>query len=166
MRKNRFLILIALLYPLINLMFFRGFNFETRDVLLMLFVGVGEELFFRGFLLKLFFEKLDEKWIYITSGIFAICHGVNLFHESPVFVVLQIISAFVVGLLYSHITLQFKSVLPCIILHSITNVTYLFTAQSMTPIKTALLIISNVLIVIYLLRFKKHQQERENEILH
>ncbi len=156
MNKNKFLLLPPLLFALINLVFFNSFSVKISEALIMLSVSAAEEIFFRGFLLKAFFKKWAEKGIYIESAIFALCHIVNLSHQSHVYVIIQIISAFVVGTAYSYIALNFKSLLPCVAIHCITNVTSLFSSESMTVLKIILLLFCNVLIVFYLLYFRKN----------
>jgi len=94
------------------------------DVLIMLSISVTEELFFRGYLLSFLREKGNASAIFITSILFALLHGANWFENADwIYVLLQMLSAFVVSICFCKITIRFRSVLPCMAAHFFINIT-------------------------------------------
>ncbi len=137
-RKKRFLYglrfkfkAIELLYflplltlPIINLLTV-SFNFEIFTLVTFLGVAIVEEVFFRNYLLL----ELNAKFSLIISAllsslIFALFHAVNFINGFDLlFVAMQIISSFAVGVYFSAVTVKFKSVSPTILAHFIINLT-------------------------------------------
>ena len=88
----------------------------------MLLVGFLEEIIFRGFLFKSLSETGVKKAFIISSVTFGIGHIVNLFNGAEVLpTILQIISAIVIGFLFTALFYKTKSLWPCIITHGIFN---------------------------------------------
>lgn len=86
-------------------------------------VGISEEIYFRGIILKLLEEKYHiKKAIIISSLVFGIGHIASLLAgESILVVILQILNAIVFGIVASEIVIITKSVIPTIIWHTIFN---------------------------------------------
>ena len=97
----------------------------------MLFVGFLEELIFRGFLFKALCESGIKKAFIISSVTFGIGHIVNLVNGADILpTILQIISAVVIGFLFTLIYYKTKNLWPCIITHSIFNSLSTFGVES------------------------------------
>lgn len=99
-------------------------------ILSMLCVGFIEEIIFRGFLFKALCEENIKQAILISSITFSIGHIVNLLNGAgfvPTF--LQICYATTIGYLFTIIFYKGKSLLPCIITHSIFNSLSIFAVQ-------------------------------------
>ena len=92
-------------------------------VISMLCVGFIEEILFRGFLFKaLYSEKKQKQAILISSLTFGIGHIVNLLNGAELFsTLLQICYAVAIGFLFTIIFYKGKSLIPCILTHSIVN---------------------------------------------
>lgn len=91
-------------------------------VLSMLCVGFLEEVIFRGFLFKAMCKSNVKRAIIISSVTFGIGHIVNLLNGSELFSnLLQVCYAIALGFLFTIIFYKGKSLLPCIITHSIVN---------------------------------------------
>jgi len=128
-----------LLFPLANmgLFFFLSGNtasFANNDVftivkqlVLLIFVAVAEELFFRGLLLRELLFSFQVKPILagtIVSALFGILHLVNSFsYASFLYAIVQSLGAFAVGFDLAAIYYRFKSVVPCILIHASINIT-------------------------------------------
>ena len=117
-----FLPLAAL--PVCNLLA-GGFRFpDAAEVLIMLSASVAEELFFRGYLLSFLRRKGDLFAIPAASILFALFHFVNW--QGPadsVYVLMQVLTGFSVGICYCCIAVRFGSILPCMAAHFLTNIT-------------------------------------------
>ncbi len=101
-------------------------NMSVTDTVLyilsMLFVGFIEEIIFRGFLFKALCNNGIKKAFIISSLTFGIGHIVNLFNGASLLpTVLQIISAVAIGFMFTLIFYKSKSLLPCIVTHSVFN---------------------------------------------
>ena len=128
-----------LLLPLANmgLFFFLSGNtasFANNDVftivkqiVLLMFVAVAEELFFRGLLLRelIFgFQVKPRLSGTIVSAIFGVLHLMNVFsYANLTYAIVQGLCAFAVGFDLAAIYYRFKSVVPCILVHALINIT-------------------------------------------
>lgn len=128
-----------LLFPLANmgLFFFLSGNtasFANIDVftivkqlVLLIFVAVAEELFFRGLLLRELLFSFRVKPILagtIVSAVFGALHLMNVFsYASLTYAIVQGLCAFAVGFDLAAIYYRFKSVVPCILVHALINIT-------------------------------------------
>lgn len=100
-------------------------------ILTMLNVGFIEEIIFRGFLFRLM-EKINLKRAIIVSSItFGIGHIVNLLNGADLIPTLvQICYAIAIGYLFVTIFHKSKSLIPCIITHSLINSLSIFNVQN------------------------------------
>lgn len=91
-------------------------------VLSMLCVGFLEEVIFRGFLFKALCKDHVKQAVVISSLTFGIGHIVNLLNGAEVWsTLLQICYASALGFLFTIIFYRSKSLLPCIVTHSVIN---------------------------------------------
>ena len=118
-------------------------------ILSMFCVGFLEEMIFRGFLFKAMAENGVKSAIIVSSITFGIGHIVNLINGSGAELlpnILQITYAMATGFAFVMIYYKTKSLLPCIITHSVFNGLSAFSNEAvMTPQKQ---IISGLLIAI------------------
>ncbi len=100
-------------------------------ILTMLNVGFIEEIIFRGYLFRMM-EKDNVKVATAVSSItFGIGHIVNIFNGAEFIpTLLQICYATAVGYLFVIIFRKSKSVIPCIIAHSVNNALSIFNADN------------------------------------
>jgi len=125
--------------PLILLMTTNLWNGVTGNVsaaesalyiLSMFCVGFIEEVIFRGLLFKAICKSSVKQAILIASITFGIGHIVNLLNGADVFpTLLQIGYAIAIGFLFTIIFYKGKSLLPCIITHSVFNSLSIFSVQ-------------------------------------
>lgn len=94
-------------------------------------VPVGEELLFRGFLLGALLELFRRRqvgphpaaWaIVISAAAFGIGHLGNLGYVDTAFVVLQVLVAFVFGVVAGHVRVRTGSVVGPVLMHATMNV--------------------------------------------
>jgi membrane protease YdiL (CAAX protease family) len=83
--------------------------------------GIWEEVFFRGIILVLFMRRFPKRRaIFLSTFLFAIVHfnpmNINLMH------VIDVISIFFMGLLFTYIVLKTGSLLPAIVFHYVHDI--------------------------------------------
>jgi membrane protease YdiL (CAAX protease family) len=135
--------------------FFTGLNDKNnipRILLLIVFtiiVGINEELYWRGIILKLFTNNI-VKAIIISSVLFGIGHIVNaLAIENYLYIILQIIFAFIIGLIFAEIVIITKSIIPAIIFHTIHDFVANITNDSVEGIALLILGIQLFVLIVY-----------------
>ena len=103
----------------------------TLEILSMLFVGFLEEIIFRGFLFKAMAKDNQKAAVVVSSLTFGIGHIINLFNGAEIVSNLcQIVGAVGFGFICVMIFIKSKSLLPCIITHSVFNILSVFTAET------------------------------------
>ena len=101
------------------------------EVLSMLFVGFLEEIIFRGFLFKAMAKDNLKVAVFVSSLTFGIGHIINLFSGAEIVsTICQIVGAVGFGFMCVMIFIKSKSLLPCIITHSVFNMLSVFTAET------------------------------------
>ena len=119
----------------------------TFHILTMINVGFIEEIIFRGFLFKMISKQNVKSAIIVSSITFGIGHIVNLFNGADLIpTLIQICYAISLGYLFVIIFCKSKSLIPCIIAHSLINSLSIFNVTS----KMSLYVSSLFLIVIAL----------------
>jgi membrane protease YdiL (CAAX protease family) len=128
--KNAYYLMPFLIIEILPL--FTGFrdndtNINTFTILMLLalhfiVVAIHEEFYFRGIILSLFKENI-KKAIIVSSIMFGMIHISNLIHvffteiifsEFLLSTLLQILYAFIAGIVYAEIVVITKSILPVI----------------------------------------------------
>ena len=100
-------------------------------ILTMLNVGFIEEIIFRGYLFRMMEKDNVKAAVAVSSITFGIGHIVNLFNGAQlVETLLQICYATAVGYLFVVIFRKSKSIVPCIIAHSVNNALSVFNADN------------------------------------
>lgn len=100
-------------------------------------VGISEEIYFRGIILKLLEEKYPpKKSIIISALVFGIGHIASAFAgRSILIIVFQILNALVFGIIAAEIITITKSLIPIIIWHFVFNfVNYITLATGVNEI--------------------------------
>jgi membrane protease YdiL (CAAX protease family) len=111
----------------------------------MINVGFIEEIIFRGFLFKMMEKNNAKMAIIISSVTFGIGHIVNLLNGADfVPTLMQICCAISIGYLFVIIFYKSKSLIPCIITHSLVNSLSIFNVEN----SLSLYISSSFLIVV------------------
>lgn len=126
-------IYMALLMPVANLMVssFKGsvaFPLESGilELFLLILSATGEEIIFRGFLQSVFLKMNLKplKAIVLVNVLFGVAHFVNVYsYGSFDYVILQAFCAFCIGIFLSFLYFCRKSLVLCIITHSLVNIT-------------------------------------------
>ena len=123
---------------------------ETALYILSMFcVGFLEEMIFRGLLFQAMAKNGVGSAIIVSSVTFGIGHIVNLFNGSGAELLpnlLQVVYAIAIGFAFVMIYCRTKSLLPCIIVHSIFNGLSAFANEAaMTPQRE---IVSGILLAV------------------
>lgn len=88
----------------------------------ILVIGLVEEMFFRGFMLRLLLSKGFRVAVFTTSFLFAITHSLQLIGgQSLIDTFFQIIYAFMVGLVLSLLVVHRQSIIIPILFHGLNN---------------------------------------------
>ena len=148
--------------PLIILLtvnLWNGINLDNKTsdiifhILNMFNIGFIEEIIFRGFLFKMMEKDNVRAAIIVSAVTFRIGHIVNLFNGAELIpTILQICYAISIGYLFVIIFYKSKSLIPCIITHSIFNALSIFNIESSTYmyVSSIFLIVVPILYAIYI----------------
>lgn len=92
--------------------------------LLISFPSIFEEVVFRGIVLTVFLGKYSERKAIVFSSLgFGLMHLLNLTNGlEPVWVMGQVVWAFILGLFYGYLFVRTRSLLPLMIFHYLGNV--------------------------------------------
>ncbi len=102
-------------------------------VITMINVGFIEEIIFRGFLFKMMEKENVKRAIVVSAITFGIGHIVNLLNGADIIpTLLQICYATSIGFLFVMIFYKSKSLVPCIITHSLINSLSIFGSENRT----------------------------------
>lgn len=100
-------------------------------ILTMLNVGFIEEIIFRGFLFKMMAKDNIKSAIIVSAITFGIGHIVNLLNGADLIpTLIQICYAMSIGYLFVIIFYKSKSLIPCIITHSLVNSLSIFNIDN------------------------------------
>ena len=122
-------------------------------ILNMINIGFIEEIIFRGFLFKMMAKDNIKSAISVSSITFGIGHIINLFNGAELIpTLMQICYAISIGYLFVTIFYKSKSLIPCIITHSLTNSLSIFNIKNSSTlyISSIFLIIVPVIYAIYI----------------
>lgn len=146
---RRFMYFIPLIF-IVSVNLWSGININNSKseiichVLTMINVGFLEEIIFRGFLFKAMAKDSVKSAIIVTSLTFGIGHIVNLLNGADfVPTLFQIVSAVSIGFLFVIIFYYSKTLIPCIICHSLINSLSIFNSDN-----TILFYISSIFIIV------------------
>lgn len=135
---------------LIGVQFTQSFLYYFVLILFTIFVGISEELFFRGIILEILSEKSKKYSIIISSILFSILHLTNLAGGIEVnYAILQVIFAFIFAIVAAQITILAKSLLPAMVWHSAHNFIAFVTGNQINLIAIIILIIQCAVLLIY-----------------
>ena len=113
-------------------------------VLNMLNIGFIEEIIFRGFLFKMMEKDNLRNAIIVSSITFGVGHIINLFMGAELIsTLLQIAYATSIGYLFVTIFHKSKSLIPCIITHSLMNALSVFNIEN-----TKMMYISGIFLIV------------------
>lgn len=100
-------------------------------ILTMFNIGFIEEVIFRGFLFKMMSKDNVKLAIVVSSITFGIGHIVNFFNGADLVpTLMQICYATAIGYLFVVIFHKSKSLVPCIIAHSLNNALSIFNVEN------------------------------------
>lgn len=120
LKANFFLFFV----PLVNLPYvFLGAGIDVMPAILdSIFIGVMEELIFRSFLCRAVEQRLDRnKAIIISSLIFGCFHLINIGNYPLIYVLLQVVYAFSMGIVFAVVFYMTKSILSCMVIHAMVD---------------------------------------------
>lgn len=136
-----------------------GFNISNSiseiifHILTMINVGFIEEVIFRGFLFKMMAKDNVKSAIIVSAITFGIGHIVNLINGAELIpTLIQICYSISIGYLFVIIFYKSKSLIPCIITHSLVNSLSIFNVENTLSlyIEPIILIIISLSYAIYI----------------
>ena len=122
-------------------------------ILTMINIGFIEEIIFRGFLFKMMSKDNINSAIIVSSVTFGIGHIVNLLNGADLIpTLIQICYAISIGYLFVIIFHKSKSIIPCIITHSLVNSLSIFNDENSISLSMSsiFLIIVPVIYAVYI----------------
>ena len=123
----------------------------TFYIINMINIGFIEEIIFRGFLFKMIEKDSVKTAILISAITFGIGHIINLFNGADfIKTLMQICYATSIGYLFVIIFYKSKSLIPCIITHSLVNALSIFNIQSQSFTSSIFLIIFPLIYAFYI----------------
>ena len=143
---------------------------ETVFYILSMFcVGFLEEMIFRGFLFKAMEQNDVKSAIIVSSVTFGIGHIVNLINGSGANLIsnlLQVVYAMAIGFTFVMIFYKTKSILPCIMTHSIFNALSAFSNEAIMIPQNEIIsgIIITIIAGVYALYIAFMIKEKDKEI--
>jgi membrane protease YdiL (CAAX protease family) len=162
--KNFLYFLPLVLIVSVNLWYGININNTTKEIvfhiLTMLNVGFIEEIIFRGYLFRMMEKENVKVATAVSSIMFGTGHIVNLFNGAELIpTLLQICYATAVGYLFVIIFRKSKSILPCIIAHSVNNALSIFIEDNAVTLYAApvFLIVVPLLYAVYISKTAKEQ---------
>lgn len=120
-------------------------------ILFTIFVGISEELFFRGIILEILsFNKSAKYAIIVSTVFFSILHLTNLAGGISInYAILQVIFAFVFGIVAAQITMLSRSLIPAIIWHFTHDFIAFTTGNQLDITAIIILIIQCAILIVY-----------------
>jgi len=113
-------------------------------------VGFNEEIYFRGLALKFLSEKGVKKAILWSSVIFGILHIANALNgKSLLYIILQIIFAFLVGFVLAEIVSITKSIWMVIIWHASHDFVAMTTTDTLDTVSLLILAAQTIILFVY-----------------
>ena len=149
----------APLILIVSVNLWNGFNINNSAseilfyILTMINVGFIEEIIFRGFLFKMMAKDNIKSAIIVSSITFGIGHIINLLNGAElVQTLMQVCYAFSIGYLFVIIFHKSKSLIPCIITHSLVNSLSIFNIDNAISLYIApiFLIIVPIVYAVYI----------------
>lgn len=143
---------------------------ETVFYILSMFcVGFLEEMIFRGLLFKAMEQNDVKSAIIVSSVTFGIGHIVNLINGSGANIIsnlLQVVYAMAIGFTFVMIFYKTKSILPCIMTHSIFNALSAFSNEAIMIPQNEIIsgIIITIIAGVYALYITFMIKEKDKEI--
>jgi membrane protease YdiL (CAAX protease family) len=124
---------------------------------MMAFVGFAEELIFRGFLFKAILKDGNVRTAIIISSVtFGLGHILNLLiGQDLIETLVQIVFAVAVGFVFTMTFYKGGSLWPCILAHSVIDVTSVFFSGSSVVLSWIIHIIVFALSIIYCIYLAK-----------
>lgn len=142
---------------IISVNLWNGFNINNSSkeitfyIINMINIGFIEEIIFRGFLFKMIEKDSVKTAILISAITFGIGHIINLFNGADfIKTLMQICYATSIGYLFVIIFYKSKSLIPCIITHSLVNALSIFNIQSQSFTSSIFLIIFPLIYAFYI----------------
>ena len=153
---------------------FNGININNTTeeivfhILTMINIGFIEEVIFRGFLFKMM-EKDNLKVAIIVNAItFGIGHIINLFNGADLIsTLIQVCYAMCGGYLFVILFYKSKSIVPCIVTHSMINALSIFNIENnvsrfISPIFLIVVSLSYAIYISKCIKVEENNMEKKN----
>lgn len=154
-------LIVVLLPMIVNGIDLSDTSYVLLTLVFTLGVGIAEELYFRGIILRILSKNFNAvPAVFISALIFGLGHASSAFVESnPVMISLSILNAVLFGWIAAETVLITKNIIPLMIFHCLFD---FFTYQMLAVAETRIIIyfvrgaLMTIVGVYLLLKLKKH----------
>jgi len=146
-----------------------GLSHFFGNLLLYLFVGISEELYFRGIIPALLEREFNRDWVIIISSlIFGIAHVTSAFVDpDPLIVIITILNALIFGFMAVCLRYKTKTIIPLMLIHFLFDFETKFIILDGVGLNIAFGIRGALMfiytIIIYILLKKEDENEQSNQ---
>lgn len=163
--KNLLFCIPMIIVALSNLRYGIHINYSWHQIVLIsieaLGVGFSEEILFRSFLMKAIMNKSSTVAIIVSSIVFGMIHIFNLLSGADMkLTIAQVVYATALGLMFAMFFCKTNNVIPCMICHSIINITNTFLPKGLSNVQVytgwIILIVVSVFYAYYLYKTPKN----------
>jgi membrane protease YdiL (CAAX protease family) len=173
--KNKRLFIPLFIIALLPLIVGFSDNLKLEDILyiigFMALVAFAEETMFRGVILRTLQKKSNMHAIWGSCLLFSIPHIINTLNGKDLFqTIIQILFAFVIGLISAMLIIKTNNIIPLIIYHFINNIVSSVTSSnvdtSFALYLTSTIFVIGLIYMIYLHQLIKHNSSKaEKDVL-
>lgn len=150
------IVISELLGFLIGVQFTQGIIYYFVLIIFTIFVGISEELFFRGIILEILSKKSQKYAIVVSSILFSFLHLTNLAGGIEMkYAILQVIFAFIFAIVAAQITILTKSIVTAIIWHFTHDLIAFATGNQINFIAIIILIAQCAVLTIFSIYLSK-----------
>lgn len=140
-----------------------GIPYFLASFFMALGVGLEEELYFRGYVFNVWKSKPEKTAIIATSLIFGVTHMANLMAGQSFFdTVLQVVFAFVYGIIFILMYILGKSLWPCIILHFYHDFSSFVSDETKMTLEYKIGVVQLIIMIIYMIMLIRQYRKQQS----
>lgn len=133
-----------------------GVEYILASLFLTIGVGFSEEIYFRGIIFQIWKKSGSKNAILVSSLLFGICHIANVLGGADLFMtLLQIVFAFVYGIVFALMFAVSGSLWPCVITHFLHDFFVYITKDGTPQQQMIIAAVQTILLIVYMIILMK-----------